>query len=642
MKMKYLSSCRLTFLASTVFLANMTAFPTWSAEEDDQKMDPFPLSIKSTSLSNTKDVPSSYLMDVNKEEWENFINNLKSWVDVFFPEGVVFPADVEKIKSLSSIDKIKDKDKEQFILEKAKELNIVKNEGLKGLITKDIDTFYSHYSLLNTKRWHTTLQFLELERKKILSSFFNAVAGLEDILDELKTQDKTQKEGKNYHQIMSLFGTFQKVTNRFMKEWGIEKKPEQLGSLSYAAQYHAPWIQHLYYLRDGNGFIPFTIFKHEAIEEDKGLYKTYISYGQTPDLYQQRLVLFYSHDDKTIEIEPTPGLIVEAIGESLSLKPYTGATTPFLYTQTLSIYMGTKYSDLPPDLPFNEPCRITPSLIEQFKQPILKKNNIGAPLFAKTITSDESLSAKILEVFFRQYLCGKDKKFFPCFSSEIACLESNYFFLRNLQEEIKNDPQNEETLYTLSLVQQAFYGPSSEEKVNTPLSLEEIIEDHEKLLFEKYEEEIRLQQEVRSRMVADGYYDTESKHLKKSKNSKSKKGVKEKKKIASKIEHAQDEVAKKVRERLRELKEGKKYITYQKYLQLVNIVIQGFRLTGIEVNGYLNGSSHGAIVIGDHTIPHSRVHNGAMIPRTKAIAFCKDMLDLYFTIKWKNARRSTP
>lgn len=645
MKINYLNSYRLISLALIVFLQNMVLLPTWSAEEKDQDITPFPLSIKSASLSNTKDSLLSYPMDVSKEEWDKFIGSLKSFIDEFFPEGKIFPADVDKIISQVSTDKINDAIKEEAILEMAKNLNIIKNKGLKELIRADIEAFYKHYNTFNTNKWRTTLQFQELERKRILSAFFKAVAGLEDILNELRTRDKAQKEGKNSDQILSLFKTFQKVTNRFMKEWGAGKETEKLGSLSYAAQYHAPWIQHLYYMRDDHGFIPFTIFKHEAIEEDRGLYRTYVSYGQQlPGPYYERSILFYSHDSGTIEIESTPGIIAETKGEFLTLKPYTGANSLFPYTHTISIHMGAKNSDLPPDLSFDKPYFITPSLIEQFKKPIFTEKNIGDPLFAKMTTPEEYLSTRILEAFFRRYLSDKNKKFFPLFANEIACLESNYLFLRNLKEKIKNDPQNEEALYTASLVQQAFYNSLSEEKTGSPLSLGEIIEDHENFLIEKYEEEerIRLQQEERSRMVADGYYDTENKHLKKSKKLKSKKGEKEKKDIAPKAEPVQNEIAKKVQERLRELKEGKKHITYQNYLQLVNIVIQGFRLTGIEVSGYLNGSSHGAIVIGGHTIPHSRVHNGAMIPRTRAIAFCKNMLDLYFTIKWNNAKKPTP
>lgn len=584
-----------TAISVLAFMCTLAGAPTWAMEEDnrDESFSMIPASSLPRPYPPTliRGIPSTYADNVEREEWDMVVSNLKRMA-------------VNGISDLSNF---------PYVWQKYEE------------------SFYTFFSLYQGLHHNYKKTFKSLNVNKLLSPLFRGVTCFESLygLNSVSNPLDDQKGCVNTFQKMCVpyMRAYQEITR---KELGF------FGSLDYVAE-HDKAYKHLYYTRDSNGFRLFTIYPHELVKGT--LYETYISYGENNHpLFMQRTILFHLNQDKTIKLEKSSGLIIHRTSDNaLSIVPYMGCEGEVPFSTKKGLLFRGKWFDSNPLLALQEGYLDKSGSSEETISSFIK-HNLPPELKATNESIVELVpfrrnQIKNMHEFVLKILNGEPRKFIVRPTTDAECREAEFVFLLDLQEKCQETPEDEDVRL---LVDAVIENHEAE-------SLEEVIAGYEENLTEAYIDEeaakIRAEQEARQTMVRNQEYDKlkgkKAKNNKKRRNNKARNQTSRKEPEKMKEENIAEKAKAHAEARIKLLKkkEIRKHMKYNEYLEMINIAIQELRQQDISVSGALNGSSHGSLAIGDKSVPVYRPHGKHKTVHIKSARNMLDnLLNTYFSV----------
>jgi len=521
-------------------------------------------------------------------------------------------------------------------------------------LTGFLDTCPEYFHLYRNLFENPNKAIKKLDEKKLLTPLFNYAANLEYLLDNIRIDYR--KTGKDYDTLQSkILPVIQPTFNQYIKAYEMltGKVTSSLGSLNFAKIFFTSNL-HLFYKRDEEGFLIFTIDPLHSAPIDTNLLDTYIPYKNKGNDFFEHYILFHI-DQKSGRptIEKRSGLIFRkapSIHEQnikhITITPYYGedaVLNPYSREMTISLQKTTLNPIFPQVTIPPSQEEIVSKVAEEM--PIVDPiNNIAMVDLVNSEKLQSSLPSVTLSGFYSfgmKLLGERTSCFLPYLSGAIEELEAEYLFISKFKEKAaKAELTQPEDILLLEYIKESF--PNQ-----TP---EEVMADYERALLEAYEDEevrtykekIRREQEERSQKVAKGeHYNAKGKKGKKNKdlNRNKVKKPKEQESLAlssCEEEQMRIEAGSKAAKRLNLLKNEassrKKPEKFRKFLQAVNVATQELARLNVPVGAKLNKSSHGNIVVeGEKPITLVRPHGlRGSISKKNAKGILTGLLNSYF------------
>lgn len=550
----------------------------------------------SLTINNSKediiDLPTAHLKgfspryntNVSSEEWRNALSQLEEELDKTQINPILTPSEKEEWK-------------------------------------KSFDIFLALYQTLD-KNYSKTIKKIKKDiNKEFFSPLFDFTAYFEGLYDALRLS-YTQQE-KSFQHLGSILHPVQKAWNLYLKAYENLTNQEltSFGNLGFS-KIHKGHCKHLFYIRNEEGFLLFTIYPHEPLTSD--LYLTYAQYGlkEDDDSRNRDFLFSKSSQNNSIRIIEEPGLIIEKKNEALNITPYSGSQAFIPFASASTLVFGIK-----PIFKTN----LNKSLIKAGLPERVQHASITALSFSKKDTTGFHLIGK-MEGFLSSLLGGSKARFILYPQTDLDHMEAEYVFLQDLYERYRESPDDQDVLYALEYVKETFQNQN----------LEEIIADHETTLEHEYfnkekeilEAQIRAEQAERTKMVANAeHYKIKPKNKKQIKKKEKQSITPEKndRKFNPEEIEATARANAKRRVELLKNKEIRGHMKYKDYLRLVNAAAQELRRDSIPVSGRLNASSHGSLEMGDKTLPIYRPHGRHKTVHVKSARnMLSNLLDCYF------------
>ncbi|MBI2707071.1 MAG: hypothetical protein HYX35_01980 [Proteobacteria bacterium] len=515
-----------------------------------------------------------------------------------------------------------------------------------GIPPEKIEYFSTQYYNPKFSKYFEMYQMLASKNKKILKDIRkdlrtlldplgHFVAVFEALFDLLRTHYRINSHDYLVHKDRlenDFFPIVKRTFILFMAAYA-NYTPETLGDLgplTYLSQNFSvisdKVLKHIFYKRDGSGFLLFTMFPHQKMGEN--LYETYLPYltNRTP-YYISDIVLFSLNSHNTPVLEKRPGLIIKRSNAGHSIEGYRGNTTSLPYTTGQEMLVGNpstiktittlkeiadlkeRYSQSEDGASQDEESKSVNEYLDNAYTSVsttLPSQVKGNLIFGIVPFPHHTLVA--IKGVLSTFLGNNDSTFIPFPSTPLEETEETYLFLLDLKQRLaQKDPQPED-IHLLTYLEETYFPEET---------IDEIVQRYEEELIDTYkaeaEQKIRLEQEERSRMVAEGshYSSSNNSRIKGS----SKKKEKSKKETSSAASNATtstssnnnaeevDELTEKAyqtaRKKLEVLKTVNKNgsIKYRKFMQIVNVAAQGLSNLNSKLTTQINKGSHGNIQV---------------------------------------------
>jgi hypothetical protein len=485
-----------------------------------------------------------------------------------------------------------------------------------AIVKKYQYTFDNYYALYKQMEKGERKCFKQLEKKHALffNPLFQFVAGFEDAYDNIRSQ-----YGGNSQQRKQLedeiFPIVQRTFNRYMTVYEKLKNltTATLESLDYSSiQSSSSTLKHLYYKRDDNGFLLFTLYPHKILKD--GYYESYIPYKfPTAEIGEHSIIFRKEDDSEKLKVVHEPGLIIDRKGDNVFLSYYTGSLSSYPYTAKPetwclkgkssqawinSLIVADKLKHMAAEeREAGKASEIYEVFADALTQVLGDSVPPGLDQEGATLKIEENLHVILPEEQFLNFaegFLGKyESGFIPFPRTSLDQIECDYLWLLECRERIRSYRPSAADVYLLEYLTEE---PFSETDIETHLG--DTLRKYEEDILEGYsrEEEVyRLEQEQRQDMVRRG------EHYKKKAptHSKGKKQIKRQGKLQSKKQHEHQTPPLKnkyeagTRERLQQLKNGNRGLKFRNYMKMVNAITREIVKEGVEITGQLNKSSHG-------------------------------------------------
>lgn len=556
---------------------------------------------------------------------------------------------------------------------------------------------YSNYYMLYKMIVNNNKSILNKKdfKKNFLEPLGHFVAVFESQFDMLRTYYKknaadylSHKDRLENHILPIVQQTFNTIMRVYEKQ--SSESLGMIGPLKYQSQSLSvrseDTTKHVFFKKDITGnFLLFTLYPHKKIKDN--LYYSYLPYLHVSDPNYVEVIIIFSMDQDTHApiIEAHPGLIFEKGKAGYIVRAYRGNTTTFPFTTPRSILITHKPIEAtvnvtsqkdkfisqvdredkkanftnPTSEPMEDPFPTSfqeatssatePTFASSEKSEFInqvdpekeRKTNFLNPILESLAQEfpDELKGAALfntepftlpklesIKEFIKNTLGDEEIVFIPFPYTEQEEAETTYLFLITLEQRLTEKREDLDIPLLQYIEHTAFPGKK----------LQQIIQEYEAELINEYtEEEIRLEQESRSRMVATGGLNQKASKPKKAPSTNKKKGKGEKRSMSMKheVEEHEDKeklkvnesslekVKEKARKRLEELRESSRKngpVKFRKFMQLVNVASQGSKQLGLTTIAELNKSSHGRIKVGEeHAQTVVRPHGG---PKEKSVS----------------------
>ncbi len=492
------------------------------------------------------------------------------------------------------------------------------------------ETFHTYYVLYNRMRKGGRNYLKELlKRPEFLSNelfptLFQFVTDFEDVYDQLRTSyQKGSKERKQLEG--TIFPIVQRTFNFYMKvyETLTSNKLTNLGSLNYSQiQSSTRRLKHLYYKKDDNGFLIFTLYPHKRLKD--GYYESYIPFRSPNEEHGEHSVIFKikqssdQNPSEKLKIVQQPGFLIQKRDGDIVIQHYRGNLNKDPYsTDPGNRYLNTKrikaWSQML--MIIEELRRRTEEesnekeLLEKSAEAFLKMSNDNAPIDAQQggiiiqshkQTLDEELRDVYLLNFSERFLGEDTSGFIPLPRTPLEQLECNYLCLLECRQRLESQEVSSGDLYLLEYLtgEEITESNFKEHLTDTLVQYKEALKNDYR---QEEEDAYRLEQEQRQAMVRNGDHykgkvPSKKQGRSKGKNQQKKHGksqsnrqtVQQASPLQSESKHIE-----KAKERFQKLKNGQRGRKFRNYIKIVNGITQEMAKEGLKVTGQLNQSSHG-------------------------------------------------